>query len=880
MNMKGGLLLFIGFILFNTGAAFSQTNYDWKEMAVVGVYNYRTETFWNNYQNQKDTIKANILRAKKLGFNMARIDLNYIPPNDRPADDPNPPSYKHGWPDSNYVGTGKVFQGIGSQDWSSAQYLSDIDDLINFCTSNAIKVHVVLFNYAGNGKRDNWAGDYDAQKYKYTSYYATPDSNLYQRDRVKWFVDACSWIDTILSRTINKIEVCELFNEAYPETELLNPPPDYYPPTFFMDQFLLEMPNYLHYRWPSIKLMASIQPRDQTRWANLKAMLRGVENKIFTRPDSMSMYIDSLYAHGKITSAVHDSIKNDKHFQKCYFDYLSAHNYSTYSFKVVLDKYVFGSPSPTVYQTKHTYSWFVGEMGFDIGTPQTYEIDQTKCFQTAFQVLGQEYNYLSSHSNYLKGFGIWSTFDYNGAYYGAPYVEHIGIISPDNQSLAKKRKAAYLVRNELEGYVDNPVFGIGPGSDTLFNDAPYCNGWTAWFPTCCQSFISTDYTYPTGGGYLQLNPAPTRRIGWSSIPGGLIRVYPGDSIKISDSVWTDTIPRAGAKIYLQLAWQDQNGVWINFPSPPYDSTNQVTSAGWHLLAKSFKVPSNAYYTAPYLHAWWSNATTRFYPISYRPGSRPLISFTFDDDISYFPATDNDNGTMAIGWTKTQGAVQRQNGELDLNQGYTIVNSSHYPGVQSTLIRTRPNYYYSAVAYMNSQSSNFKAVTLSADTNDYPDTVFQHKTTSVSGSSWGIYKTPWIQCGSTEPWYQVQFEDGGYGNTKVKEVAVFEAVSIPIGINIPVLPKNERANLKFELLGNYPNPFNPSTKIRYSLAEASIVSLRIFDVLGREVATLVNQYENAGFQSVEFNARNLPSGVYFYRLQAGSFTGVKKMLLMK
>jgi hypothetical protein len=83
-----------------------------------------------------------------------------------------------------------------------------------------------------------------------------------------------------------------------------------------------------------------------------------------------------------------------------------------------------------------------------------------------------------------------------------------------------------------------------------------------------------------------------------------------------------------------------------------------------------------------------------------------------------------------------------------------------------------------------------------------------------------------------------------------------------------------------LMQNYPNPFNPTTTINYQIPKQVHVTLKIFDVLGREVATLVNKSEEAGYKSVTFDANKLPSGVYFYRLQADSFVQTNKMLLMK
>lgn len=91
---------------------------------------------------------------------------------------------------------------------------------------------------------------------------------------------------------------------------------------------------------------------------------------------------------------------------------------------------------------------------------------------------------------------------------------------------------------------------------------------------------------------------------------------------------------------------------------------------------------------------------------------------------------------------------------------------------------------------------------------------------------------------------------------------------------------------YELNQNYPNPFNPTTTIKYQLPTASRVSLKVFDVLGREVATLVEEVQDAGFKTAEFVATSLASGVYFYRLEAKavdgstSFRNLRKLMVVK
>ena len=97
--------------------------------------------------------------------------------------------------------------------------------------------------------------------------------------------------------------------------------------------------------------------------------------------------------------------------------------------------------------------------------------------------------------------------------------------------------------------------------------------------------------------------------------------------------------------------------------------------------------------------------------------------------------------------------------------------------------------------------------------------------------------------------------------------------------------NEQGNnVKFDLLQNYPNPFNPSTILSFVIGHSSFVLLKVYDILGREVATLVNEEKSAGSYEVEFKPEssvlNLASGIYFYRLHAGDFTETKKMILLK
>lgn len=85
---------------------------------------------------------------------------------------------------------------------------------------------------------------------------------------------------------------------------------------------------------------------------------------------------------------------------------------------------------------------------------------------------------------------------------------------------------------------------------------------------------------------------------------------------------------------------------------------------------------------------------------------------------------------------------------------------------------------------------------------------------------------------------------------------------------------------YALEQNYPNPFNPVTVIKYSIPVDGQVNLIVYNMLGEKVATLVNQVQKAGRHEINFDASQLSSGVYFYKIEAGSFSSVKKMMLLK
>ena len=146
-----------------------------------------------------------------------------------------------------------------------------------------------------------------------------------------------------------------------------------------------------------------------------------------------------------------------------------------------------------------------------------------------------------------------------------------------------------------------------------------------------------------------------------------------------------------------------------------------------------------------------------------------------------------------------------------------------------------------------------------------------KTTNF-GASWGVQNTP-----LTENLYEICFSSAQTGYIATWSGKVLKTTNAGLtftsGINTGVPDK-------FILYQNYPNPFNPTTVIRYQLSVVSDVSLKVYDILGKEIATLVNEKLQSGTYEVPFSNDQLPSGIYFYTLTAGDYKETKRMTLIK
>jgi len=143
----------------------------------------------------------------------------------------------------------------------------------------------------------------------------------------------------------------------------------------------------------------------------------------------------------------------------------------------------------------------------------------------------------------------------------------------------------------------------------------------------------------------------------------------------------------------------------------------------------------------------------------------------------------------------------------------------------------------------------------------------------------IDDTTWI---APENWIVKSFSPSSYVDLSLLGADPMFIPGLMVDVIQSLTDVKEEIELPKEYLlsQNYPNPFNPVTNIEYRITELEFVSLKVFDVLGNEVTTLINEKMPAGTHLVNFNANNISSGTYFYRLQAGNFVEIKKMVFLK
>ena len=175
------------------------------------------------------------------------------------------------------------------------------------------------------------------------------------------------------------------------------------------------------------------------------------------------------------------------------------------------------------------------------------------------------------------------------------------------------------------------------------------------------------------------------------------------------------------------------------------------------------------------------------------------------------------------------------------------------------------------------SDNVNSIVIDVNNFLWTGTGYGLTKSDTAGINWTVYNTS--NSGLLDNYISSIAIDGN-GNKWIGTIQGGLAVFNETGIVTKVQKLTNNIPGTFVLSQNYPNPFNPTTTINYSLPKAGNVTIMIYDILGREIRTLVNEEKTAGNYTVQFNGSNLSSGIYFYRMQSGSFSQTKKLILLK
>ena len=247
-----------------------------------------------------------------------------------------------------------------------------------------------------------------------------------------------------------------------------------------------------------------------------------------------------------------------------------------------------------------------------------------------------------------------------------------------------------------------------------------------------------------------------------------------------------------------------------------------------------------------------------------------------------------------GWTIYFGIFYGRSGQY-LGPTYTFVNDAKTAFPNKPILDTEFGYWSSENGSSASEQVNVFNQTFSAFKYNTP-----YDAAGIENQSGNLMGTTWW---CVFDWYQYKAKKNGWQTMGLISMDRTTEKSIAATLRSSYLPyankdglvvsvrenPTEKLPTEFRLEQNYPNPFNPSTVIKWQLSVGSFVTLKVYNLLGKEVATLVNEFKQAGVYNSQFSIQNMPagkqgsklsSGVYFYRLQAGNFVQTKKMLLIK
>ncbi|HKJ81940.1 MAG TPA: YCF48-related protein [Ignavibacteriaceae bacterium] len=264
--------------------------------------------------------------------------------------------------------------------------------------------------------------------------------------------------------------------------------------------------------------------------------------------------------------------------------------------------------------------------------------------------------------------------------------------------------------------------------------------------------------------------------------------------------------------------------------------------------------------ARFASIYFSNSNT-----GWVSGNNGIILKTTDAGITWIPQNSNTTGYVSkisffnadLGWAVAGSVLLKTtNGGNDWNQ-----TSINIPGTHGVINMLKASFLTPDLGW---------GVVITGDVYYMYGIIVN---TTDGGATWNIQECP------TDDWFNnILFVDENTGWASGAMGTILKTNNGGSVTDVKVKVKNIPTD--YSLYQNYPNPFNPTTVIRYRLPANSFVMLKVYDILGRKVSTLVNEEKTAGTYEVEFNGINLSSGVYFYKIQAGDFISTKKFILLR
>lgn len=314
-----------------------------------------------------------------------------------------------------------------------------------------------------------------------------------------------------------------------------------------------------------------------------------------------------------------------------------------------------------------------------------------------------------------------------------------------------------------------------------------------------------------------------------------------------------------------IVTQDITGIDVTLASKAvYDNgisgtiTDSATSSPLKAVVYAYKKKSNVHQGSR--NFVLSDSLTGTYSLSnLEPGTYYLAAAAR----GYRPTFFKYDGTQTLNWRKADSIVVTENGKIsDINFALRKINVTGNAIVYGFILDANGNNVEGAVASLLDENGEVVNATIS----------------DLDGS--------FVMDGLSSGSYQLSSSVVDYTSSDVNNVTVETAnnyVNVDLvltadGVTSVETSKNIVTN--YALSQNFPNPFNPSTLISYQIPASGLVTIKVYNVIGKEVAALVNEYQQSGNHSKEFSANGLTSGVYFYTIKSGSYSATKKMILMK